>query len=349
MASRGVRLFVSMFQTVTIRRDQPREAIRITIEALKNGDLVCLFPEGQLTRTGTLSELRRGFELIARKAGAPLIPMWCDGSWGSIFSFERGRFFSKRPYRVPYGMTIAFGPELEPKADLDAVRQAMWECSAAALAQRFEAPGWGMRLPQGDSPVAVKFRECDASTRRRQWINGHQIGQINGLQRRQPFGVLSGDPVLDGLPGLRLAFPELFEVTVHPQDQVSAAGPAVWVGGDLLRQAISEAPSVKSLVFYDFGGQVLVPFERPGVLHCPCLAIEGVVVAMSMPDPALPAADSDPQPGRKAGSWGKLLPGFYPLPGDNGRLRLHGPAAPAEGLELPADSSLDAEGFLISG
>ena len=80
MALRSVRIFTSIFDTVTIRRDQPREAIKITIDALKNGDLVCLFPEGQLTRTGTLSELRRGFELIARKAGHPLIPMWCDGA-----------------------------------------------------------------------------------------------------------------------------------------------------------------------------------------------------------------------------------------------------------------------------
>ena len=37
------------------------------IRALKHGDVVCLFPEGQLTRTGTLCVLQRGFELIARQ------------------------------------------------------------------------------------------------------------------------------------------------------------------------------------------------------------------------------------------------------------------------------------------
>jgi hypothetical protein len=224
----------------------------------------------------------------------------------------------------------------------------MWECSAAALAQRFEAPGWGMRIPQGDPGAIAKFREGDASTRRRHWINGHQVGQINGLQRREPFSILANDPVPDSLPGLRLAFPALFDAEVRPQDQVTAAAPAVWVGGDVLRRAISESPAVKSLVFYDFGGQALEPFEHPGVLHCPCLAIEGAVVAMSMPDPPLPAADSEPQAGRKARSWGKLLPGWYPVAAENGRLRVHGPAAPAEGLELPDGCSLDAEGFLIS-
>lgn len=345
MASRGVRIFVSLFQTVTIRRDQPREAIRITIEALKNGDAVCLFPEGQLTRTGTLNELRRGFEVIARKAGVPLVPMWCEGAWGSVFSFERGRFFRKRPYRVPYGLTIAFGPPLDPKADLETVRQAMWECSAAALALRFDAPGWGMRLPAGNTPAVAIFREAGVETRRGWWVNAHQIGQINALQRKRPFSILAGDPVPDGLPGLRAGFPELFECAVQVRERVT---PGVWVGGDRLREAILEMSAGETVVFYDFGTWALAPCDHPGVLHLPCLAIDGRVVAMSMPDPAKPNTESEPQSGHKPGSWGKLLPGWFPVTDENGRLRVHGPAAPAAGLELPAGCSLDAEGFLVS-
>jgi acyl-[acyl-carrier-protein]-phospholipid O-acyltransferase/long-chain-fatty-acid--[acyl-carrier-protein] ligase len=348
MAHRAVRVFVSLFQTVTIRRDQPREAIRITIEALKNGDLVCLFPEGQLTRTGTLTELRRGFELIARKAGHPLLPLWCDGSWGSIFSFERGRFFKKRPYQVRYDMTFAFGPPLEPSADLETVRQALWQCSASAVGKRFEAPGWGMRLANGELAATHDFRSLDGDARRRLWINGHQIGQISALQRRQPFAILAADPATQDLPSVLLTFPELFDVKVNLQPEFTLAGPAVWVGGDVLRFAISQSgPIHAAIVFYDFGAQATEPFDHPGVLHCPCLAIAGVVIAMSMPDPALPQTVSEPQSGRKPRSWGKLLPGWYPRPADHGQLRIHGPAAPAEGLELPPGCTLDAEGFLM--
>ena len=54
MAKRAIRVFTGIFDTMTIRRDQPLEAIRKIIQALKKGDVVCLFPEGQLTRTGTL-------------------------------------------------------------------------------------------------------------------------------------------------------------------------------------------------------------------------------------------------------------------------------------------------------
>jgi len=348
MASRGIRVFVSIFQTVTIRRDQPLEAIRITIDALKKGDLVCLFPEGQITRTGTLSELQRGFKLIAKKAHHPLIPVWCDGSWGSIFSFERGLFFKKRPYRAPVGMTIAFGPEIEPNVvDPQSVRQAMLAASAMAQEKRFAPPGWGMRVPQGNPEFVRQFQQSGEDTRRRMWINGHQIGQINALQRRQPFAVLSDSLLLIDHLSVFLTFPELFEATVIPHHKFQPIPSATWVGGDRLRSAIAEAPVNADLEFYDFGSRALTPLDKSQVDHFPCLAVEGMVIAMSMPDPPKPAADSEFQPGSKPNSWGKLLPGWYLLTTDSGTLRAHGPAAPEDGLPLPTGCYLDPEGFLI--
>jgi acyl-[acyl-carrier-protein]-phospholipid O-acyltransferase/long-chain-fatty-acid--[acyl-carrier-protein] ligase len=343
MARRSIRLFVSLFDTVTIRRDQPREAIRITIEALKKGDLVCLFPEGQLTRTGTLNELQRGFELIARKADHPLIPLWCDGSWGSIFSFEGGRFFRKRPYRQPSGMTLAFGCEIKPEAaDLESVRHGLLVSSAAAVAKCFETPGWGTRVPQGDGEAVRNFRASGEATRRRMWVNGHQIGQIQALQRRQPFCVLLDSPVMPGL----LTFSELFGAEMMTLNAVAGDLAASWVGGDPLRDQFSRTQLSAKIVFYDFGQRALEPILGAGLLHCPCLAVEGIVIAMSMPDPPAPTDGGDAQAGHKPGTWGKLLPGWFLMPSENGALRAHGPAAPEEGLALPAQCFLDAEGFL---
>ena len=340
MASRSVRLFTSIFQTVTIRVNQPREAIRITIEALQSGDLVCLFPEGQLTRTGALNELRRGCELIAKKAGHPLIPLWCDGAWGSVFSFERGRFFGKRPYLKRPAIIVALGQAIHPEeADLEIVRQGMLVASAEAISKRFESPRWASRRPRGD-------QAGDPSARRRAWVNGYQIGQVGALQWRQPFSVLRDDPLPASLPGVRRTFPELFRAEVKSHDRVDGEQAATWVGGDRLREALGRTQLTAAIVFYDFGQRAMEPVYRAGLLHCPCLAVGGMVIAMTMPDPARPWAESEPQSGHKPGTWGKLLPGWYLLPAANGQLRAHGPAAPEEGLELPAGAFLDADGFL---
>lgn len=341
LSKRTIRGFVSIFQTVTIRRDQPREAIRITIDALKQGDVVCLFPEGQLTRTGTLCELRRGFELIARKAGHPLVPMWCDGSWGSIFSFERGRFFKKSPYQLPYRLTFAFGEEIPPeRADLTAVRDGLLVASAAAISKRFESPSWESRLPEAPSRALREFSSLSGRDRRRFWVNGYQIGQIHALARQQPFFVLASDSCMAGLPALALTFPSLFKAKVIAQPETM---PGVWCGGDGLRERIENQKNVDGIIFYDFSSRALEPLGRPGLRHFPCLAIAGVVVSMSMPHP--PSADNnEPQPGHKPDTWGKLLPGFY-LQEHEG-LRIHGPAAPDEGVPLPKGTSLDSQGFL---
>lgn len=336
MAKPSIRLFASIFEIVAIRQDQPREAIRITIDALKQGGLVCLFPEGQLTRTGTLNELRRGFELIARKAGHPLIPLWCDGSWASIFSFERGRFFRKMPYQLPFGMTLAFGEEIPAEgANLEAVRQGLHRCSAEALAAAFSSPAWERKRLRGVGPHADSFRACDADTRRQLWMNGHQIAQVNALQRHTPIHVLAGDSLPLGV----VAFADLFASPLKSHTAVEAAVKATWAGAERLRE---QAPAGQ--VFYDFSAKALEAGQG-----FPCLAVDGFVISMSMPHPGEPNPDSEPQLGNKPGTWGKLLPGWFLVAAENGQLHAHGPAAPVTGLPLPPGCFLDAEGFLTAG
>ncbi|MGF6642108.1 MFS transporter [Paraburkholderia sp. GAS82] len=83
--------------------------------ALAEGDLVCIFPEGKLTRTGDLNPFRHGVTEIIRRTPAPVVPMALRGLWGSVFS--RGAE-TRWPRPVQKGvmsrLTLAVGEPLDP-------------------------------------------------------------------------------------------------------------------------------------------------------------------------------------------------------------------------------------------
>jgi acyl-[acyl-carrier-protein]-phospholipid O-acyltransferase/long-chain-fatty-acid--[acyl-carrier-protein] ligase len=113
-----------IFRAIPISSRHAKEAIRASVECLQAGDVVCIFPEGQLTRSGTLLRLQRGFEKIAEHAGAPVVPVWMDQLWGSVFSFHGGRYFGKIPRQIPYPVTVAFGRPIPPdKAAIALLRE----------------------------------------------------------------------------------------------------------------------------------------------------------------------------------------------------------------------------------
>jgi len=53
---------------------------------LKEGELVCIFPEGKLTADGEMNEFRGGVTRILEETPVPVIPMALQGLWGSFFS-----------------------------------------------------------------------------------------------------------------------------------------------------------------------------------------------------------------------------------------------------------------------
>lgn len=115
-----------------------KEALARSREAVEAGDAVGIFPEGQITRTGLLNRFRGGVELIAGKAGVPIVPVHLDRVWGSIFSYERGRFVLKRPKRIPYPVTVSIGKPLPPSATAFEVRQRIEELASEAFRHRLE-------------------------------------------------------------------------------------------------------------------------------------------------------------------------------------------------------------------
>jgi acyl-[acyl-carrier-protein]-phospholipid O-acyltransferase / long-chain-fatty-acid--[acyl-carrier-protein] ligase len=135
-----VKPFARTLGVIPVSSQQgPRELIhslRAATRALEEGELVCIFPEGQMTRIGQMMPFRRGMERILKGVEAPVIPVHIDGIWGSIFSFSGGKFFWKWPRKIPYPVRVTFGPALPSSVTATEARQSVLELGADAFARR---------------------------------------------------------------------------------------------------------------------------------------------------------------------------------------------------------------------
>lgn len=103
-----------------------RASIAAAREALDRGEVVALFPEGQLTRTGFLGGFYRGIEVVLEgREHVPVIPVYLDNLWGSLFSYSGGRFFRKRIQGWRRTVNVVFGPPVPPPITAFKVRQAL--------------------------------------------------------------------------------------------------------------------------------------------------------------------------------------------------------------------------------
>lgn len=130
-----LRLILRMAGTIPVSPTKAREAISRAADSIRQGEVVCIFPEGQLTRTGCLMELKSGFELIARRAKCPVIVAHLDGLWGSIHSFAGGRYFTKMPRGLRRHATVSFSPPLK-EISTTRVREVLLEQGEAAFRTR---------------------------------------------------------------------------------------------------------------------------------------------------------------------------------------------------------------------
>jgi acyl-[acyl-carrier-protein]-phospholipid O-acyltransferase / long-chain-fatty-acid--[acyl-carrier-protein] ligase len=134
---------------------------------LQNGHVVCIFAEGSISRTGNMLPLKRGFERIVDGLDAPVIPVYLDRVWGSIFSFKGGRFFWKWPVRVPYPVTVAFGQPMPSTTTAAEARMALQTLSCDLAMQR-QPPdeSLGRQFVRTAKHQWRSFAMADATTKR---------------------------------------------------------------------------------------------------------------------------------------------------------------------------------------
>jgi len=118
--NRWIKPFAKILQAIPVSSEQrPRELIhslQAASDAIHNGEVVCIFAEGQITRLGQLLTFRRGFERIMKGIDAPIIPVALDGVLGSPTSFEHGKMVYRFPNHIPHPVTVSFGAPMPSTA-----------------------------------------------------------------------------------------------------------------------------------------------------------------------------------------------------------------------------------------
>lgn len=94
-------------------------AFKKIAEYLRNGEVVCIFPEGKLTGDGELNEFKSGIERILEENPVPVIPMALQGLWGSFFSRDPAKGLFKRFWsRIRLVAGAPLSPELADRQTL---------------------------------------------------------------------------------------------------------------------------------------------------------------------------------------------------------------------------------------
>lgn len=121
-----------------------RRALDEVSRALRQGEVVMLFPEGRLTHDGTVGRFRRGVDMILARDAVPVVPAALSGLWGSWTSHHGGRALSKPPRRFRARVALSFGAPVAPQQasrsvlearvrELKALADEWWGSDARAL------------------------------------------------------------------------------------------------------------------------------------------------------------------------------------------------------------------------
>ena len=90
-------------------------AFELTAAALREGELVCIFPEGRLTRDGDIAAFRTGLTRIVTETPVPVIPMAIAGLWGSMFSRRTPKIWQRLPRKLWHCVVVNVGEAIAPE------------------------------------------------------------------------------------------------------------------------------------------------------------------------------------------------------------------------------------------
>jgi 1-acyl-sn-glycerol-3-phosphate acyltransferase len=149
---------IGAFPVVRGRFD--REAFRAAEEKLKQGDMLCVFPEGGTTLTGKISPFEGGVAMLAQRTGAPIVPFALTGTDRIMPMTLKG---PKPPRWAKGGVTVTFGKPIDPgsvapnlakRARLDRITHELYLAVAELLPPEYVPdPLWDGTAFQAEHPA----------------------------------------------------------------------------------------------------------------------------------------------------------------------------------------------------
>ena len=124
-----LKWFLDIFEVIPISGAASRSAFDKIREYLDRNEVVCLFPEGSISRTGHLGEFQRGFERAAAGANAVILPFYLRGLWGSWFSRSSEKLKSLRTTGTRKDIIVAFGNTLPISSRAEDVKRRIFDLS----------------------------------------------------------------------------------------------------------------------------------------------------------------------------------------------------------------------------
>jgi acyl-[acyl-carrier-protein]-phospholipid O-acyltransferase / long-chain-fatty-acid--[acyl-carrier-protein] ligase len=192
---------------IPISKDHPKEAIQKAAEHIKNGEIVCVFPEGQLSHNGVLLKLQKGFKVISRLTGCGVVPVWLYDLSCLIFPFDHNKSLLRNLIRIPLRATIAFGKGISADSvDEGRIRQEFGELGVFCFQNRPE-----LRTHLGRAIVgSLKRRQFDyaiidgtndqrltrgdllaSSIAVSRWLKRRRPGRCQGYRKKAPAAWLA--------------------------------------------------------------------------------------------------------------------------------------------------------------
>ncbi len=123
--------FLDFFGVIPISSGGGKKSLEMVATYLEKGEVVCIFPEGTISRSGHLGEFKRGFEIATSHVqNAVIIPFYISGLWGTKWSRSNVNFKEIKENKYKKDVIVSFGKQKNIKTNASEVKQSVFEIAS---------------------------------------------------------------------------------------------------------------------------------------------------------------------------------------------------------------------------